>query len=931
MPELPVGTVTFLFTDIEGSTRLWQEAADLMRPAVARHDDILRSVIEFHGGIVFSTSGDGMAAAFQAASSAVAAALAAQQLLQQEEWPTGTAIRVRMGLHTGEAQQRAANYFGTTLNRTARLMEIGHGGEVLCSAATAALVEAEVPLVDLGEHRLRDLDRPLQIFQIGQGEFPPLRSLDAFPGNLPLQVSSFIGRERELARITEALDAYRVVTLTGVGGVGKTRLALQVAAKELPRYQFGAWLCELAPVRGAGGVVEALAALLDVSPRAGDTLLEALVEFLRNKEMLLLLDNCEHVLDEAAELAETLERSCHRVRVLATSREGLGIDGERIIAVRSLASPAADAPPDDVAASESVRLFLERARALGAQLEVTADNAGAIGQVCRRLDGVPLAIELAAARVPAMNPRELAARLDQRFQVLAGGRRGKVERHQTLRAAIDWSYDLLSAPEQRLLERVTVFSGGWALQAAEAVCAGDPVEAGAVLDLTERLVARSLVVAEDRGFQTRYRLLETIRQYGEERLAEHGETDVLRSHHALFFAEFLPIVAADFVGPNQIDAAKRADAEQENLLAATTYAIDTDDADLGLRLVCAVPIPGVMLGQMAWLTLPVEQSLALTGALEHPFYPRALALTASVAGGRGEFDVAEQRCGEALAAAQRLGSDPEHLIDEWVTLTRSTIALGTGDHSEAAIQLQLGAEIALSAGRLGTAALGLANAAIERTLAGDAGAAVPLASEGLELARRAGAPFAVAQNLLSLAGALADQDRARAEALLREWSQGMAATSYHNLTQAVQAVLVAARLEGWEDVLRLAPAAVRGTHWAGQRPQLVALFNVVARALVPGNPEGAAVLQGAARRLAMASIDMSARSPARATAGSAGQRDGDTGVITSLRRETTGLILEHLGDTRLRELRAQGEVMDEDHMVAHALDLIARAQALEVP
>jgi predicted ATPase len=922
--------VTFLFTDIEGSTRLWQQAGDAMRSAVARHDDILRRVIESRGGSVFSTSGDGMAAAFQAASSAVAAALAAQHALHEEEWSTAAAIRVRMGLHTGEAQQRDANYFGTTLNRTARLMEIGHGGEVLCSAATAALVEAEVPLVDLGDHRLRDLDRPVRVFQVGQGNFPPLRSLDTFPGNLPLQVSSFIGRDRELSRVAEALESSRVVTLTGVGGVGKTRLALQVAAEVLPSYRFGAWLCELAPVRGAGGVGEALAAVLDVSPRGGETQEEALVEFLRNKEVLLVLDNCEHVLDEAAELAEALERSCDRVRLLATSREGLGIDGERIIAVRSLGAPPADAPLGEIETSESVRLFLERARAAGASLDVSADNAGAIGQVCRRLDGVPLAIELAAARAPAMNPRELAARLDQRFQVLAGGRRGKVERHQTLRAAIDWSYDLLSPPEQLLLERVTVFSGGWALEAAEEVCPGGPVEAGSVLDLTERLVARSLVVAEDRGFQTRYRLLETIRQYGEERLGERGETDALRSRHAQFFANFLPALGRSLLGPDQIDAAKRIDAEQENLLAATTYAIDTDDADLGLRLMCGVPIPGVQLGD-AWLTVPIEAVLRLTEADQHPLYPRALALDAGRASSRGDFAIAAQGCEAALAAAERLGSDPEHIVDEFVTNNRATIALGLGDHREAANQLQLGAEVARAAGRKGAAAFGLANAAIERTLAGDAAAAAPLANEGLELARRAGAPFAVGTNLLALAGALADSDRVRAEALLREWGQLDAASGYDNLTQGVQAVLVAARLEGWEDVLRLAPTAIRRNHWAGLRPQLVALFNVSARALVPLDAEGAAVLQGAARRLATESIGAPPPPSAAASSGSTSQRTGDAGVITALRRDTTGLLLEGLGETRLHELRALGEVMDDDHAAAYALDVIAKAQAVGTP
>ena len=432
------------------------------------------------------------------------------------------------------------------LNRCARLMALAHGGQVLVSDATEALVRDALPegvrLVDLGEHRLRDLSRSETIFQVGHadlvGKFPPLRSLDAFMGNLPSSVSSFIGRERELAGVAVALGEVRTVTLTGVGGVGKTRLALQVAADAQPNFRDGAWWCELAPVRDRDGVTDAVAALFSVTPRAGETVEEAVVEFLRHKELLLVLDNCEHLLDPVAHLVNTLERSCPRLVVLATSREGLGVDGERILPTPSLSAPSADAGPQTMMEAEAVRLFVERATAAAAGFELSDENAAAVGQVCRRLDGVPLAIELAAARVPAMTPAELAERLDRRFQVLAGGRRGAVERHQTLRAAIDWSYELLSESEQRLLARLAVFAGGCTLDAAESVCGGDGIDRDLVFESLARLVAGSLVVAEDHGSQTRYRLLETIRQYGEERLGDAGEADALRTRHAGHYAAF---------------------------------------------------------------------------------------------------------------------------------------------------------------------------------------------------------------------------------------------------------------------------------------------------------------------------------------------------------------------------------------------------------
>jgi predicted ATPase/class 3 adenylate cyclase len=546
MSALPSGTVTFLFTDVEGSSRLWEQFPDAMRDALARHDEIVRSAIESHVGYVVKTTGDGAHAAFATAPDAVEAAVRAQVQLLGAVWPLPGGLRVRMGLHTGHAELREGDYYGPAVNRAARVAAAAHGAQIVISHATEELVRDALPvgvgLLDLGEHRLRDLSRPERVFQVTAPglprEFAPLRTLDAFPGNLPLQVSSFVGREEELERVGDALVVSPIVTLTGVGGVGKTRLALQAAAEVLPRFGDGAWLCELQVVRDPDAVVDAVAGVFRVNTRPGSTLEESLLAYLRDQELLLVLDNCEHLLKPVARLVARVVASCPGVRVLATSREGLNVRGEQILVVPSLAVPEDTMTVDAWSGCEAVRLFSDRARAAKADFAVDGANAEAVGRICQRLDGVPLAIELAAARITAMNPVELGRRLDRRFRLLSGGERVAIERHQTLRAAIDWSYDLLDEAEQRLLARVAVFAGGWSLEAAEAACAGDPIEGDDVFELLASLVSRSLVVADDQGPDTRYRLLETIRQYGEERLADAGETDLLRRRHAEYYREF---------------------------------------------------------------------------------------------------------------------------------------------------------------------------------------------------------------------------------------------------------------------------------------------------------------------------------------------------------------------------------------------------------
>src|SRR5262245_43773433 len=438
MVELPTGTVTFLFTDLEGSTRLWDEHPDHMKDALARHDVILRGAVEAHRGAVVKTTGDGIHAVFATAQDAVAGAVEAQRGLVSESWRETGPLRVRMGLHTGEAEQRDGDYYGGALNRAARLMSAAHGGQVLASEVTAGVVREGLParlsLVDLGEHRLRDLSGSVRVFQVAdpalpQG-FPPLRSLDAFPGNLPLQLTSFVGRDAELASIAEEFGSARLVTLTGVGGVGKTRLAVQVGASLLPEFSDGTWLCELATAGKADAIAEVIAAVLAVQRRPDVPLALRIRDSLASRRLLLVLDNCEHVLDATCDLVDGILHECDGVRILATSREPLGLPGERVIRVRSLELPSVWDDVEYASTIDAVRLFVERARAAEREFVLGDANVGAVVEICRRLDGMPLAIELAASQVASLSPAEVASLLDERFRLLTGGRRGAVERHQ---------------------------------------------------------------------------------------------------------------------------------------------------------------------------------------------------------------------------------------------------------------------------------------------------------------------------------------------------------------------------------------------------------------------------------------------------------------------------------------------------------------------
>lgn len=594
MNTIPAGIVTFLFTDIQGSTRLWQEHSDAMPAALQHHRALLTDAIASHTGYVFQIVGDAFCAAFSTAADGLEAALAAQYALAAEPWGETGPLRVRMALHTGPADVQPGDFTsgeyisGLTLSRAARLLATGHGGQILLSQACAELVRHDLPrdvaLRDLGPRRLKDLIRPEQIFQVVApglpSDFAPLKTLDVHPHNLPVPLTSFIGREHEMVQIRSLLAHTHLLTLTGIGGTGKTRLALQAAANLVDEYPDGIWLVELAPLADPALVPQAVVTALDVPAHSNRSLVESLVDHLRDKHLLLLLDNCEQVVEGCTELTARLLRAGPQLRILATSRTPLGTAGETLFPVLPLAlpEPGQMVAPSALSRYEAVRLFVERARVQQPAFELTAANAPAVAQICQRLDGIPLAIEFAAARIRLLTPGEIAARLDDRFTLLTGGSRTILPRHQTLRAALDWSYDLLSKTEQVLFSRLAVFAGSFSLEDVMAVCAdagegsAPVIRREAVLDLLAALIDHSLVGLEELGSETRYILLETVRQYGLERLQAAGAWETLQDRHLAWFValarEGEPHV---FTGrPIWID---RFEAEFDNFRAAMAVAL----------------------------------------------------------------------------------------------------------------------------------------------------------------------------------------------------------------------------------------------------------------------------------------------------------------------------------------------------------------------
>jgi predicted ATPase/class 3 adenylate cyclase len=601
-PVLPSGVVTFLFTDIESSTRRWETNPEVMQAALSAHDEVLRSAIEGHGGWLFKHTGDGVCAVFTSPRAAVDAAVEAQQALE---------LPVRIGISTGEAQLRGSDYFGAVLNRAARVMAAGHGGQILLDGLTAGLLRG-VDLVDLGPRRLRDITDPVQVFQVSAAglrtEFPPLATLDVVSGNLRVPTTSLIGRESEVAELQAAVKAHRLVTLTGVGGVGKTRLATEVAARLGDEFSDGVWLFELAAVTDAAAVPDAVAAVLGIIQQPGQTVIESVACALEGRSRLLVFDNCEHVVDSAADLAEAILAASATVAILATSREGLGVSEEQLWRVPSL-------DIDSGTESASVELFVDRAQRVVSHFSLAGSSeADAVVEICRRLDGIPLAIELAASRMQSMTASEVRDRLDDRFRLLVGSRRS-LSRHQTLRQAVAWSYDLLSEDEKILLDRSSVFAGGFDLQSARAVA--DSGDEYTILDRLDALVRKSLLVADRSSGHTRYSMLETIRQFAEDQLVARGEATEVRTRHARYFAECEADIMALWDSPRQSEAYDWFTVELANLRSAFRWAADHDDLDVAAPIVRYAASLGLLVEQyepIAW----AEELIEPARIADHP-------------------------------------------------------------------------------------------------------------------------------------------------------------------------------------------------------------------------------------------------------------------------------------------------------------------------
>jgi predicted ATPase/class 3 adenylate cyclase len=741
----PTGTVTFLFSDIEGSTSRWEQNREEMASALARHDALLRAAIERHGGYVFKTIGDAFCATFATAPQAIGAALDAQRALGSEDFGGVGGLRVRMALHTGHADERDGDYFGPAVNRVARLLAIGHGGQVLVSGVSTALLQGALPpessLRDLGAHRLKDLAHPENVHQLVApdlpGEFPPLRSLDRLSNNLPPQLTTFVGRDAVVADIKTLIENHRLVTLTGTGGAGKTRCAIQVGAELLGGFREGVWLADLTSISAPPLVANVVAQALNVQEQPDRPILDTLLAHLKRQRPLLILDNCEHVIAEARRVAGAILHDCPQVHILATSREPLNVSGEEAYRVPSLAVPADADTTSGVATARygAVQLFVDRALSSDKRFMLTDENAPHVVEVCRRLDGLPLAIELAAARVKVLSPQQLAQKLDERFRVLTGGDRSALPRQQTMRALIDWSYDLLTDDERALFRKFSIFAGGFTLETASAVCSNERIDEIAVLDLVSSLVDKSLVHAEPAGSGTRYRLLESTRQYAREKLRESGEEPATARAHAAAAVALAEQLDREFeTAPDTVWFA-HVEAELENWRTALAWALtDRNDVLLGQQLAGTLAIGWLYLSAVEgrrWVRAALSAVDATTPAT---VVAKLYLAEATFAAGFMEYKASHTAAEQALARYQDLG-DPLGIAYGQRYTGRALEVLGQIAEGEVLLMRALPAARALSPRLTGMVLEDLARVS---SLCGDAAGARARYAEALAVYRGLG-------------------------------------------------------------------------------------------------------------------------------------------------------------------------------------------------
>ena len=779
--------VTFLFTDIEGSTHLLQRLGDRYAVLLDAHRRLIWDAITGHAGREFGTQGDAVFAAFAQPLDAVWAALSAQRALAHYPWPPGFEFHVRMGIHSGEASLDPGGYVGLAVHEVARICSAAHGRQVVLSETTAAAVRGAgvtlplgATLADLGLHRLKDLPEPLHLYQLCHPDLPSdvggLR-LDAVPGNLPKQITRFIGRQAELAEAAGHLAAgHRLLTLTGSGGCGKTRLALQVAAGAVDDFPDGAWLIELAALTEPQLVAQAVASVLDIRDEPGRDLVDVMAEALAVRRLLLVLDNCEHLLLACAELAERLLERCPGVHILATSQETLGVAGEAVTRVAPLALPKPTDPLDRMAATDAVALFVDRATLTRSDFALIEANRAAVAAICRRLDGIPLAIELAAARVNLLSAAQIAERLDDRFRLLSGGSRTALPRHQTLRATFDWSHDLLSEPEQTLFRRLAVFAGGWTLEATEAIGAGGDGRAGPgggdTLDLLDRLVSRSLVVVEEQDGASRFRLLETVRQYATERLVAAGDMPVMRARHLAWCAALARAAEPNLTGPDQAEWLHRLAAEYDNLRAAMEWAAsETDSAHELLQLAADLwrfwLVRGHWTEGREWLA----RALAANTATRDATMARALGAAGDLATEQGDHEAASP----LLAASLELWQE----VDEAEGIAKALNQLGILARARFEYDASRGLFVDALAIRRSTGnrrgmAVSLRNLGVLAFLQQDHETARALYEEALPLAREVQDKRVIASITYALAAVVAEDGDRQGALLLGKEGLGLA-------------------------------------------------------------------------------------------------------------------------------------------------------------
>jgi len=839
MAALPEGTLTFLLTDLVGSTRVWESAPAAMRDAMVRHDRIVAGCLQRHRGIEVPSgrAGDSILAVFRSAMDAGTSAIALQRDFARERWPTAVRLEVRVAMHTGEAELRQGQYYGQVLNRCARLLATCHGGQILLSTATAQLLVDELPprveLRDLGFHRLKDLTRPEHVFQLVDvdhpREFPPLRSLTRRLSNLPIQLTTFIGRETELRELSDLHRQARMLTLTGPGGAGKTRLALQLASDVSTEHVDGVWLIELDPITDPLVVPQVIAGALGLKEQAGRRLADTLADHLRGQHSLLVLDNCEHVVDSAAELTGALLRECEGLRVLATSREPLKLPGEVNWRV----------PP--LARDEAVRLFADRARSQSPGFQLTDENLQVVVGICERLDEIPLAIELAAARVAMMPVNEILVRLQDRFSLLTAGSRTSASRQQTLRATLDWSYELLADPEKLLFERVSIFAGRFSLDEVEAVCSDDRLGSRAVLDLLARLVDKSMVTL-DGG---RYRCLETIRSYGRQRLSDAGELEALEARLGSYL-----LTVAEAREPGRLaEWLDRLEAVHDDIRATLLWSLKADP-ELGMRLGDALNLFWQLRGHASEPRQFADAMLAQTGS-DFRLRPAALHLAGAFAYVQGDFDAARRLLTEALAEARTAGDWRTVLL----ALERAGLLAAAADEFAASqAALEEGRVLARDLGDRASEASILHQLGLLATRKGDLAGARSLLEESVELRRMLGRSDEASMPLTFLAAvALLQSDVETARPSILESLEIGRALADRRAAWSLDVLAWLTALEGHpERALQLAGAGSAMHEASGNRPPAAWVGSVtpqVERAREALNHEVARAAWEAGRRM----------------------------------------------------------------------------------